>query len=134
MSAHLQRCIFFLLSQQVRRNGCGKRPRSWAEGTSWEFSRATVKRGDGSPAVEGGWKFRGLGGGGERDKEESRWAQLRLRGPGPLGRLLQLRAARGDGGTGPGCPFPEHRQEGHSQFEEEQVGCLPLRWVNLESH
>lgn len=93
-----------------------------------------VKWGDGSPAVEGGWKFRGLGGGGERDKEESRWAQLHLRGPGPLGRLLQLRAVRGDGGTGPGCPFPEHRQEGHSQFEEEQVGCLPLRWVDLESH
>ena len=79
-------------------------------------------------------EIQGAGGGGERDKEESRWAQLRLCGPGPLGRLLQPRAAPGARGAGAACPFPEHRQEGHSQFEEEQVGCLPLRWVHLESH
>lgn len=94
---------------------------------------ATVKRGDGSPAVEGdgnsgaGWRR------GETKKSPG--------GPSCVcvipvrGAAFSSCALRGEyGGTGPGCPFPEHRQEGHSQFEEEQVGCLPLRWVNLESH
>lgn len=38
-------------------------------------------------AVETGWNFAGPGGGGKWDKEESRWAQLGLRGTGPPGSL-----------------------------------------------
>lgn len=61
--------LFFLLSQQVRRNGCGKSRRNCAGETIWEVSRAVVKWGDRSSAVERDWSLTGLGGGGNGTKK-----------------------------------------------------------------